>query len=340
MKKYLFGFAASVLLLACAPESLHTGSPDDTEEVTITCDASDITGFSVVFTGSANLPSGAGEAEVGIMYDKSQSFEKGKKLVATRSDDNKFKVRVTGLSPSTTYYYKYYVQSGTDIEYGAVKSFTTKESHAPAGTVDLGVVMTREDGSEYDLYWAKSNLSADGFCAKPEDYGDYYAWGELEPKKDYSWQTYKWCNGKYNELTKYCPADMTDNWDGPGSPDGKTELDPEDDAAHVILGGKWRMPTEAEWAELRKQCTWTTDTLNGVGGRLVTGPNGNSIFLPAAGSGRNTDIVDEGSEGYYWSSSLYPGYPPSAWFVYFSSGSVNSSNHSRYFGQSVRPVTE
>ena len=199
--------------------------------------------------------------------------------------------------------------------------------------------MTRADGSTYRLFWAKCNIGA----SKPEEYGDYYAWGETKTKSNYSWSTYKWANGTYNKLTKYCPTDKADYWDGTGSPDGKTVLDPEDDVAHVKLGGKWRMPTDAEWTELRNSdnCTWTWTTQNGVYGRKVTSKkNGNSIFLPAAGSRDGTLLYYAGSYGSYWSSSLSAGFPSLAWLVNFYSVNVIRGNDYRYYGQSVRAVSE
>ena len=182
------------------------------------------------------------------------------------------------------------------------------------------------------LKWASFNVGA----SKPEDYGNYYAWGEVETKEDYSWETYKWCNGSYNTLTKY---NTQSNY---GTVDNKTTLDPEDDVATTKLGGKWRMPTDEEWMELWDKCTWTWTTRNGVNGRLVTGLNGNTIFLPAADYRYWTDLSNVGSIGYYWSSSLYPSYSLSALNVYFrSDGVYRDFNYGRrYYGQSVRPVSE
>lgn len=194
------------------------------------------------------------------------------------------------------------------------------------------------------LKWAECNLGAE----KPEDYGDYYAWGEVEPyyssqdpltwkegkSGGYCWPSYKWCNGDASALTKY----NTDS--SRGSVDNKTVLDPEDDAAHVILGGKWRMPTDAEWTELRTECTWTWTTQNGVNGRLVTGKNGNSIFLPAAGYRHNANLGYAGSIGNYWSSSLDTDYPFGAWDVSFDSGNVAGYYFDRFLGLSVRLVSE
>ena len=204
----------------------------------------------------------------------------------------------------------------------------------PTGAVDLGL----------SVYWSTCNLGA----SKPEDYGDYYAWGEVEPyyssqdpliwkygKTGYNWASYKWGNGwSSSTFTKY----NTDS--SLGSVDNKTVLDLEDDAARVSLGGKWRMPTDEELTELRTECTWTWTTQNGVNGRLVTGKNGNSIFLPAAGLRNDTSLGGVGSRGNYWSSSLNTGYPSLAYGLYFTSGNVYRVDYYRCYGFSVRPVTE
>lgn len=209
----------------------------------------------------------------------------------------------------------------------------------PAQAVDLGLTS--------GLKWATCNVGA----SAPEEYGDYFAWGETEPyyedgyaqsgspvwksgKTGYNWASYKWCNGSYSTQTKYCTNSSY------GTVDNNTELDPEDDAAAVNWGGSWRMPTDAEWTELRTGCTWTWTTQDGVNGRLVTGPNGNSIFLPAAGYRYNAYLNNAGSYGFYWSSSLSTGRPGLAYGVDFDSGNVNRSSSGRYDGFSVRPVSE
>lgn len=180
------------------------------------------------------------------------------------------------------------------------------------------------------LKWATMNVGA----TKPEEYGEYFAWGETKPKSSYKWSTYKWCNGSEKSQTKYNTKYSY------GTVDNKTVLDPEDDAAHVNWGGSWRMPTDDEWTELTTKCTSTWTTQNGVNGRKVTGPNGKSIFLPAAGLRYGTIIGSAGSYGTFWSSSLYTVTPYRAYGVCFSSDSVRGDDFDRYNGQSVRPVTK
>ena len=143
----------------------------------------------------------------------------------------------------------------------------------PNGAVDLGLPS--------GTLWADRNIGANS----PEGYGDYFAWGETRPKLFYDWSTYKYCDGSYNVMTKYC----TDS--SKGKVDNKTVLDPSDDAATANWCAAWRMPTHEEQVELNEKCTWTKSTLNGVKGYKVTGPNGNSIFLPAAGVRMDSDVT-------------------------------------------------
>ena len=191
--------------------------------------------------------------------------------------------------------------------------------------------------------WASFNLGA----TAPEEYGDYYAWGETEPKDDYSWQSYKWCMGSNNTMTKYC---NNSEYGYNGLTDTKTVLDLEDDAAHVNLGGSWRMPTDDEWTSLRDTdkftWTWTTD-YNGTGvtGYIVTsnvaGYIGNQIFLPANGMLHGSTPLYAGSFGQYWSSSLSTDRSYYALGAYFYSGTLGKYNDfERCRGFAVRPVSD
>ncbi len=182
------------------------------------------------------------------------------------------------------------------------------------------------------LKWASCNEGAN----QPEDYGNYYAWGEVIPKDDYSWTTYKYANGNSYTLTKYCNnANYGDN----DFTDDKTTLDLEDDAAHVNWDGNWRMPTSAEFGELIDNCAWEWTTQNGVKGYKVTSKtNNNSIFFPAAGARDDTNANGVGWEGAYWSSSIFGDYPGSAWYLSVNSGYKGSLSSNRFRGYSVRPV--
>lgn len=177
--------------------------------------------------------------------------------------------------------------------------------------------------------WATCNVGA----SNPEEYGDYFAWGETEPKDIYDLSTYKWCNGSINTLTKYCYESTY------GIVDNITELDPEDDAAWMNWGEKWRMPTYDQLIELRTQCTWTWTMRDGVNGRLVTGPNGNSMFLPAAGLREGDSPSSDGSLGFYWSRELSTPHPHYSYRLTFSlNGWEETHTSGRWLGFSVRAV--
>lgn len=193
--------------------------------------------------------------------------------------------------------------------------------------------------------WATCNVGANS----PEEYGDYFAWGEIEPKDDYVWSTYKWMNAGQSsgkQINKYTFADGETSacwYDGNGNfiGDGKTELDPEDDAATANWGSGWQMPTIDQMNELVDNCTRVWGQLNDEDGIFVMGPNGNTIFLPAAGYRLYDDsLYDWGRRGHYWSRSLSTGTYTSltARYLYSSSSGIDTGNQYRYYGRSVRPV--
>ena len=203
----------------------------------------------------------------------------------------------------------------------AISLFAQSQNQTTHEYVDLGL----------SVNWATCNVGA----TTPEEYGDYFAWGELKQKTAYIWANYKY--GSDDQLTKYC---NDSNYGKDGFIDNKIVLDLGDDAATANWGGAWRMPTKAEQQELINNCTWTWTTQNGVNGYKVTGPNGNSIFLPAAGYMLGGTLGNAGSGGVYWSSSLGTDNPGYAYYVNLRSGYVVSSNSSRYNGFSVRPVSQ
>ena len=186
--------------------------------------------------------------------------------------------------------------------------------------------------------WATCNIGANS----PEEYGDYFAWGETKGynsgKTDFDWDTYRWCNGHYNEMTEYCTAS---NYGYNGFTDNKTELDLEDDAAYVNWGPDWCMPSIEQFEELINKSYTTTEwtAQNGVNGRKITSKtNGNSIFLPAAGYRNDSSLNDAGTDGDYWSRSLSSGYTYNAGDLDFDSSGIGTYYISRYYGESVRPV--
>lgn len=203
----------------------------------------------------------------------------------------------------------------------------------PDGCVDLGL----------SVCWASCNLGA----SKPTEYGGYYQWAGTKDVSDTGIYL-NWSNCPYHTGSDYKSGWTKYNTQSSfGTVDNKKVLESMDDAASVALGGKWRMPTVAEWSELRdsSNCSWTWTTINGVNGYKIkskkSGYTDNWIFLPAAGCRYYSGLYDVGSRGYYWSSSLYTGFPYEALRFYFDSGSViRSSYDGRCGGLSVRPVSE
>ena len=187
--------------------------------------------------------------------------------------------------------------------------------------VDLGL----------SVKWATCNVGAD----KPEDFGNYYAWGETETKDVYDWSSYKWCNGSSDTLTKYNPFKVQ------GIVDSISTLDPNDDVAHVKWGGSWRMPTASEFRELMDNCKWTWKSVNGINGYVVRsrikGYRDRSIFLPAAGYCYDKKLSSAGEVAYYWSNSLFD-FPISAKSILLSSDDFCRHYCSRFVGNPVRPV--
>ena len=251
------------------------------------------------------------------------------------------------------YYMNVFQKDGKKIQYliSDLDSISIVQKAAPSGTyeyVDLGL----------SVNWATFNVGA----SKPEEYGDYYAWGEIEPyyvvgyaqedmqshwKKGksggYGWSSYKWCNGSYNSLTKY---GIVSEW---GVVDNKIILDKEDDVAHVNWGSCWRMPTLSEWNELIHNCTYDwyeegNTEFGGVAGIKITsskfGYTDRFVFFPAAGFRYDISLVGVGNGGLYWSSSLDTEGTDCAWDKYFDSGLFgrSSSYDHRCNGLTVRPV--
>ena len=199
---------------------------------------------------------------------------------------------------------------------------------------------TDSNGHEYvDLglpsgtLWATCNIGA----TKPEEYGNYYAWGETEPKDNYEVDTYKYANKNLFELTKYCILKESGY---NGFTDNLTELQGSDDPAAANWGGGWQTPSYEQWVELLANTTneWTTQ--NGVEGRLFTSKkNGVSLFLPAAGCRCWIDEFRQvGSNGSYWSGSVYPNNPGHAWNLSFYSDGYFMDECFRTDGYSVRAV--
>lgn len=190
--------------------------------------------------------------------------------------------------------------------------------------------------------WASCNLGA----TSPEEYGDYYAWGETgtyyqdggaqsgtpdwKSGKDegYVWTSYAWSDSNGWTMTKYNPE-----------VDNKKDLEPEDDVVRSVLGGNWRMPSMSDWLALTNEdnCTWVW---TGNGYNVTSNITHNSIFLPAAGVRSGLSLDDSGVRGCYWSSSINTCYPVDARYVVITADGYDMDEGERCFGVSVRPVTD
>lgn len=234
--------------------------------------------------------------------------------------------------PTDTYEFKAYVKANNGREwYSSSNQLYVPPTYSQPtgyengyGYVDLGLPS--------GLLWAYTNIGA----AIPTDYGNYYAWGETENKETYDFSTYRYCNnGDSASITKYC---SNESYGNESFSDSLTILESNDDAATVNWGNNWRMPTVTELQELKDNCTVIWTTLNGVKGRLFTGSNGNSVFLPAAGVRSGSDLYNARTYGVYWSSSLHTDSPSCAMVLYLAYGNYGIDNEYRCNGLSVRPV--
>ena len=202
-------------------------------------------------------------------------------------------------------------------EYAVADTLTLVQEGNPNASayeaIDLGL----------SVKWASCNVGAES----PEDYGSYFAWGETGEKSSYT------------ESTSVTYGLSIDELESRGIIDANGNLTAAYDAAATNWGGSWRMPTKAEQDELCNNCTWSWTTQNGVNGYRVTGPNSNSIFLPAAGFRYYTSLSNEGSGGDYWSATPYSN-SYRAYGLYFDSDDYYWSSYERYNGFVVRPVSE
>ena len=269
--------------------------------------ASSVTATGATLSGNVTSAGGATVTARGFLYGTNSNNLS--QTVQSGSGTGSFTKALTGLTSGTTYYYKAYATTSAGTAYGELMSFTTENSGATTGSlnghdwVDLGLPS--------GLRWATCNVGA----STPTAYGNYYAWGETTTKETYNSSTYTYSG---NQTTLPSSADAaTANW-----------------------GSGWRMPTYDELNELRNNCTVTWTTQNGVYGRLFTGPNGNSIFLPAAGGRYGSELYNAGSDGGYWSSSLYTGSTDIAWYLYFHSIDYFVLDSYRCYGFTVRAVCQ
>lgn len=289
--------------------------------VVVTTSVTDISLTSVTVGGQILWDAGVLITEYGVVYSTSKNPTiANTKLKSNNCDsDGLFTCDLTNLQKQTTYYARAYATNAKGIGYSEEISFTADYQY-----VDLGL----------SVKWATCNVGA----TKPEEPGDYFAWGETKPKDYYDWSNYKWCAGDYDDLTKYC--DVSGYAYASSYVDKIYVLQLSDDAARVNWGGNWRMPLKSEFDELYSSCTWTSTTQNGTAGYRVTGKNGNSIFLPKAGYKFQGSLEDLGSDANYWSSTVCPySYEHTYPFRAYSYGDGSSiPEFLRCVGLSVRPV--
>ena len=303
MKKLsLFLVALTMVLVSCKPE----------QPKVVTIEVEEITVNSAVCGGGVSDGGGAAIVERGFCWNT-----EGRPTVLdfcvkdTESGLGSFTSNIPNLAPNTQYYIRTYAVNANGVAgYGEEKSFTTNDY----AYVDLGL----------SVKWATFNVGA----TSSEEYGDYFAWGETTAKSDYS--------------SSNCPTYglSISQLQSQGYIDSEGNLTAQYDVATANWGGNWRMPTKAEIQELIDKCNWKWTTQNGVNGYKVVGPNGNGIFLPAAGGRYGSSLDDAGSYGYYWSSAPYESGSYQAYALGFNSSSRRMNGYYRHYGPSVRPVLE
>lgn len=316
MKSISKGYWQCILMVclvfaACIPENIEL--PTRVKSVT-TNSPTDVTINSATLNAHVDLVD-TFSIFCGFIYDTSSKLSSQNGTLRSTVTNGFYSIRISGLKANTTYYYRAYAVDSKRDKYGDVRSFTTTSSVTVTSgdAIDLGL----------SVKWANCNVGAES----PEEYGSYFAWGETEEKSSYT---------SDNSVTYGLSTSELESRGIIGS-DGN--LTAEYDAATANWGGDWRMPTLDEMKELINNCSWSWTTQNGVNGYKVTGSNGNSIFLPAAGYRYRSSLLNAGSSGYYWSASPYSS-SYGACNLCFSSDYFDWLSYYCYYGHAVRPVSE
>ena len=339
---------------ACKPEPEPEPQTPGSVKVT-TSSVSNITETSAKCGGTVTA-SGYSVGACGLCYSELPNPTVSSYITSDQVGTGTFTSTMSGLEPGTKYYVRAYATTSSGTLYGEQKEFTTlgdnnggdddddngggnggdNDDNDDNGGGNDGPTTGTINGHEWvdlglpsGLKWATCNVGANN----PEDYGNYYAWGETTTKSTYT---------ENNSLTYALGTQALllrgyiDNVDEDEGLLGT--LTSSHDAASANWGGSWRMPTTAELEELDRKCTWTLTT---QGGNVykVTGPNGNHIFLPAAGYRHGSSLYYAREGGYYWSSSLTAVNSFCADNLHFGSGIYENWCH-RNWGLSVRPVSE
>ena len=289
------------------------GNSGGNTELVFTGTASEITSSSATITCNFTSAANISNHQLGVIYSDNQQTVDNKqasKIQSTNISGNTYQLTISNLSPKTVYYYRAYMISGGVTYYGTTSNFMTQDNtyeYNGHTAVDLGL----PSGTK----WATTNVGS----GLPEDYGKYFAWGEKFSKSYFTKQNY----------------DYQENWNL-----GMDISASVYDAAIRNWSEPWCMPTKENMEELVQYCTFKWTTTNGVNGALMTGPNGNSIFLPAAGGCVYANTYSLGERGEYWSSNIN-GAPGSSkvFALYFNSDGIDVSSQAiRYQGRSIRPV--
>ena len=288
--------------------------------VVTTAEVTGITCFTAKCGGEVTFDGNVSVTARGICWSTRQNPTIEDNKTEDGSGVGSFTSQIPNLVPNTQYYVRAYATNEVGTAYGEERTFKTLAAYSPAtgtsngyGYVDLGL----------SVKWATCNVGA----TTPEGDGDYFAWGETTTKDTYSYSNCPTPGLSISELQSQGYIDSNGN------------LTPQYDAATANWGGDWRMPKFTEIVELGQECTWIWVTQNGVNGYSVIGPNGNNIFLPAAGERSGSSLNYAGSYGFYWSSTPYDEVV-GACYIYFGSSGPGFMCSSREIGHSVRPVLE
>lgn len=352
--KYIISVLFFALFISCNNEE---SIPIKVDPSIKTEGATDVSVTSSMVSVSLKIPSSiyGHKVEYGIILSTEQSnltYEKSEfKSCSENPSSASHRIILKGLLRETTYYYRGVLLFDGDIFYGEISSFRTTAPKCPEGAIDLGL----------SVCWAKTNIGAESI----EDYGDYYAWGDVETyyrdgqaqsllpdwkerkEEGYSTMNYKWGN-MFDGYNKYYREFII----------GEREstillvetLEKEDDAAYFIAGGSWRMPKKSELQELLDNCSFVWTNINGINGyKISSNINGflnNWIFIPASGIRQGKELLYLGELGYCWLSSLdsslamHGYYPERAFTLSLSNSEFKMGTNLRYYGCTVRPVSQ
>lgn len=309
-----YGEEKTFTTLGDEPEQPVEGAP-----VVKTAEVTEIKLFSAICGGEVISSGDADIIARGICWSITQKPTIEDNCTTDGIGTGSYTSSLADLNYGTTYYVRAYATNELGTGYGEEKIFTTLPIEGTTNGyawVNLGLPSGKK--------WASCNVGANS----PEEYGEYFAWGEASAK-----ETYTEDNSFTYGLTK-------SQMQSQGCIDGEGNLTPQYDAAAANCGGNWRMPTKAEQDELLNNCTWTWTRKNGVAGYNVEGPSGASIFLPAAGYRLDSLHYREGARGYYWPSTPSEYGNTTAFYIFFDSIDYYVQGDYRYYGQSVRPILE